>query len=137
MPDVFSKEKRSEVMSKIRSSNTKPEILVRKFLFKHGFRFRVHPKHLTGRPDIVLKKHKTVIFINGCFWHGHEGCKYFRMPKNNREFWKSKFANNQTKDKKNHAWLIEQGWRVIPICECELRPSKRQKTLENLLSFFS
>mgnify|MGYP002591532837 CR=1 FL=1 len=92
MADVLTSEQRRKCMSRIRSKNTKPEIIIRKFLFAHGFRFRINVKRLPGTPDIVLRKYQTVIFVNGCFWHGHEGCRYFRLPKSNVDFWKNKIG---------------------------------------------
>ena len=95
MADVLTSEQRRKCMSRIRSKNTKPEIIIRKFLFAHGFRFRINVKRLPGTPDIVLRKYQTVIFVNGCFWHGHEGCRYFRLPKSNVDFWKNKIERNK------------------------------------------
>ena len=95
MADVLTSEQRRKCMSRIRSKNTKPEIIIRKFLFAHGFRFRINVKRLPGTPDIVLRKYQTVIFVNGCFWHGHEGCRYFRLPKSNVDFWKNKMKGTK------------------------------------------
>ena len=100
MTDKLTPEQRRRCMSSIRSTDTKPEIIVRKFLFNEGFRYRLHTKKLPGSPDIVLAKYKTVIFINGCFWHGHEGCKYYVLPKTNTEFWKEKIGKNKERDLK-------------------------------------
>jgi DNA mismatch endonuclease (patch repair protein) len=133
MSDVFTKKKRSEVMSKIRGKNTQPELIIRKFLFSKGFRFRIHQASLSGKPDIVLKKHQTVIFIHGCFWHGHKNCKYFKYPKNNGKFWKIKIENNILRDFQHKANLKKSDWRVITIWECALKPSKREKTFIRLL----
>lgn len=130
--DVHDKQTRSYNMSQIKSKNTKPEELVRKYLFSQGFRYRKNDKRLPGSPDIVLPKYKTVIFINGCFWHGHEGCKYFVWPKSNKEFWKSKIETNIARDKKKKLLLEELGWKVIVVWECELK-SDKTKTLERLL----
>ena len=133
MADVLSKEQRHQCMSNIRGKNTKPELIVRKFLFSKGLRFRLHRKDLPGNPDIVLPKYKTVVFINGCFWHGHEGCKYYRLPKSNVEFWESKITNNKNRDVLNEIKLKELGWRVIRIWECEIRKIQdRNKSLERL-----
>ena len=126
-------EQRSYNMSRIRSKNTKPEELVRKFLFSQGFRYRKNDARLPGKPDIVLPKYKTVIFVNGCFWHGHEGCRYFVWPKNNAEFWKEKITGNIQRDKHNHQLLANQGWRVIEIWECQLKRSVADNTLQNLV----
>ena len=126
-------EQRSYNMSRIHSKNTKPEELVRKFLFSQGFRYRKNDAKLPGKPDIVLPKYKAVIFVNGCFWHGHEGCRYFVWPKNNAEFWKEKITGNIQRDKHNHQLLANQGWRVIEIWECQLKRSVADNTLQNLV----
>ena len=131
--DVHDKETRSYNMSQIKGKNTKPEIIVRKYLFSKGFRYRINVKSLPGSPDIVLKKYSTAIFINGCFWHGHEGCKYFVWPKTRKEFWKEKIQSNIQRDNKNIALLKDEGWNVITIWECELKKDKVQSTLENLI----
>lgn len=132
MSDVHSKEVRSYNMSQIKSKNTKPEILVRKFLFAKGLRFRLHVKNLPGKPDIVLKKYKTVIFIDGCFWHGHDKCKYFIIPKTRTDWWLEKINKTIQNDKKNKIVLEEMGWNVITIFECELKSVKISNSLENL-----
>jgi len=108
-------------MSMIKGKDTKPEIIVRKFLFKNGFRFRLNYTKLPGKPDIVLPKYKTVIFINGCFWHGHEGCKYYVIPKTRTEWWLKKINKTRKRDQDNHRLLIETNWKVIVIWECELK----------------
>ncbi len=133
MADVHTPEQRSYNMSRIHSKNTKPEELVRKFLFSQGFRYRKNDAKLPGKPDIVLPKYKAVIFVNGCFWHGHEGCRYFVWPKNNAEFWKEKITGNIQRDKHNHQLLANQGWRVIEIWECQLMKSVVDNTLQNLV----
>ena len=133
MADVHTPEQRSYNMSRIHSKNTKPEELVRKFLFSQGFRYRKNDAKLPGKPDIVLPKYKAVIFVNGCFWHGHEGCRYFVWPKNNAEFWKEKITGNVQRDKHNHQLLANQGWRVIEIWECQLMKSVVDNTLQNLV----
>lgn len=120
-------------MSHIRSKNTKPEVLVRCFLFAHGFRFRLHRKDLPGKPDIVLPKYKTVIFINGCFWHGHNGCRYASIPETNREFWLSKISGNIERDKSTFEKLVVMGWKVIEIWQCQLKPKTKDHTLNNLI----
>lgn len=132
MADVHSAEVRSYNMSRIRSKDTKPEELVRKYLFSKGFRYRKNDVRLPGKPDIVLPKYKTVIFVNGCFWHGHQGCRYFVWPKNNAEFWKKKISDNIQRDDKICRLLKELGWNVIIIWECELKPSVAEKTLSTL-----
>lgn len=133
MTDVHDKKTRSYNMSQIRSINTKPEIIVRKFLFKEGFRYKLHDKNLSGKPDIVLPKYKTVIFVHGCFWHGHEGCKYFVVPKTRTEWWKNKINKNKTRDNINIIKLSREGWNVIIIYECELKNTKRDLTLTSLI----
>lgn len=121
MADVHEPAGRSYNMSRIKGKNTKPEVLVRKFLFAHGFRFRIHDKRFPGTPDIVLPKYKTVIFVNGCFWHGHQECKYFVLPKSNTEFWNAKITRNVKKDILNQVKLVEMGWKVIVFWECGLK----------------
>lgn len=121
-------------MSHIKSKNTKPEVLVRRFLFANGFRFRLHRKDLPGKPDIVLPKYKTVIFINGCFWHGHSGCKYASIPETNREFWQTKISANIERDKSTFSKLESIGWRVIEIWQCQLKPKAKERTLNNLIT---
>lgn len=133
MTDVFDRKKRSEIMSKVRSKNTTPELIVRKFLHNAGFRFRLHDKTLPGTPDIKLVKYKTIIQINGCFWHGHKACKAKTRPSTNYEFWKAKIEKNAERDKRNNKLLTSFGWRVIIIWECELRTSKRLLTFNDLL----
>lgn len=130
MTDVFSKSKRSSVMSKIRSKNTKPELLVRKFLFANKFRYRLHVKGMKGQPDIVLKKYRTVIFVNGCFWHGHN-CKAGLLPKSNIDYWLTKIQANIIRDKLTYESLENSGWRIIIIWECDLRKN-RNDTLDKL-----
>jgi len=136
MADVHDKVTRSYNMSRIKSKNTKPELIVRKFLFSKGFRYRLNVKTLPGTPDIVLPKYKTVIFVHGCFWHGHEGCKYFVVPKTRTEWWLKKIANNTSNDIKYHDILAKEGWNIIQIFECYLRPSHRSETLNQLLTNF-
>ena len=132
MGDVHSKEIRSYNMSRIKGKNTKPEELVRKYLFAQGFRYRKNDSRLPGKPDIVLPKYRTVIFVNGCFWHHHEGCKYFRWPENNAEFWQNKISRNEERDKKVHAELTAAGWKVLDIWECELKKDKVAQTLSGI-----
>ena len=131
--DNHNKETRSYNMSRIRSTNTKPEETVRKFLFSNGLRYRKNDKRYVGKPDIVLPKYRTIIFVNGCFWHGHENCKYFVMPKSNTDYWEKKIKRNIERDKKNISFLESQGWKVIVVWECELKKNKRQATLDGLL----
>ncbi len=130
--DKHSKEVRSYNMSMIKSSNTKPEEMVRKYLFSKGLRYRKNVKTLPGKPDIVLKKYKTIVFVNGCFWHGHKNCKYFVMPKSNIEFWEDKISKNVKRDHETYEILTQMGWNIIIVWECELKKSKRENTLEYL-----
>ena len=133
MSDIYSKPKRSEIMSHISGKETKPEILVRKFLFSNGFRFRKNVKDLSGKPDIVLPKYKIVIFIHGCFWHGHD-CKRGTPPTTNVKFWKAKIGGNIERDKRDVSELENQGWKVIVIWQCEIRnETLRQEKLSGLL----
>lgn len=132
MADCLTKEQRHKNMSAIRSKDTKPEILVRKFLFSRGFRYRLNHPNLPGHPDIVLKKYNTVIFVNGCFWHGHDRCKYFILPKTNTEFWENKIKANKERDIKEQRELTVMGWHCITIWECQLKSSVRDMTLESL-----
>lgn len=130
--DKLTKEQRHKNMSAIRSKNTKPEILVRKFLFSRSFRYRLNHSRLPGHPDIVLRKYRTVIFVNGCFWHGHDGCKYFVLPKTNTEFWANKIKRNKERDIKEQKELAAMGWHCITIWECQLKSAMRDQTLESL-----
>ena len=131
MVDTVSKEKRSYIMSQVKGFNTKPEVLVRKFLFRNGFRYRVNVTSLPGRPDIVFTKFKTVIFINGCFWHGHD-CKKGRLPKTNTEWWESKIKRTRENDKRAVDRLRKENWRILIIWECNLKGNKTQSSLEKL-----
>lgn len=132
--DNLTAEQRHINMSAIRSCDTKPEMLVRKYLHSQGFRYGLHNHKLPGSPDIVLRKYKTVIFINGCFWHGHEGCKYYRLPKSNIEFWQTKIERNRHRDIETIEALKAKSWRVITIWECELRNiAQRSETLIQLV----
>ena len=117
MSDTLTNEQRHHCMTQIRSKNTKPEVLVRKELFRRGYRYRINVCKLPGKPDIVLPKYKTVIFVNGCFWHGHEGCKHFVLPKSNVEYWETKIRGNQQRDKNAIIMLQQAGWNVITILE--------------------
>lgn len=134
MADVHSKEVRSYNMSRIKSKNTKPEMLVRQFLHRNGFRYRLHVKDMPGKPDIVLPKYKTVIFVHGCFWHGHEGCKYYVVPKTRTEWWLNKIQGNATNDTKAETVLITSGWKIIKIWECELKANAKNEVLQQLLN---
>lgn len=130
--DRHSKETRSYNMSMIKSSGTKPEEMVRKYLFSKGLRYRKNVKTLPGKPDIVLPKYKTVVFVNGCFWHGHCNCKYFVMPKSNVDFWKQKIIKTIERDNLALEKLTELGWNVLTIWECQLKKQQREKALEYL-----
>lgn len=120
-------------MSAIKGKGTKPELLVRKFLFSRGFRYRLNYPRLPGHPDLVLRKYRTVIFVNGCFWHGHQGCKYYTLPKTNIEFWKNKIERNRNRDLADRQKIVSMGWHCITIWECQLKPKVRQQTLEALV----
>ena len=132
--DVHDKKTRSYNMSLIKGKNTKPEELVSKYLFSQGFRYRKNDVRLPGKPDIVLPKYKTVIFVNGCFWHAHEGCKYFVWPKNNEEFWKNKITGNIRRDSDNYMKLEQMGWNVIVVWECQLKKPIINETIEQLVN---
>jgi DNA mismatch endonuclease (patch repair protein) len=119
MPDVFSREKRSEIMRKVKSQDTSPEVTVRKALHRLGYRFSLHAKDLPGKPDIVLPRHNTIIQVRGCFWHGHH-CKNAELPRSNADYWKEKIGKNRIRDKKNDRLLRQNGWRVIVVWECRL-----------------
>lgn len=117
----MSKERRSALMAKVRSKNTGPEMIVRKELFKRGYRYRLHVKALPGTPDIVLAKYRCAIFVNGCFWHGHQDCKKAKLPQTHKEFWQKKIETNKAHDVENGQKLIVLGWNVVTIWECELK----------------
>ena len=137
MSDVHSPAVRSYNMSRIKGKDTKPEIVLRKFLHSKGFRFRLHYKGLPGKPDIVLAKYKTIIFVHGCFWHGHLGCKYFVIPKTRTIWWTEKINGNKQRDKENIAQLKKAGWRVVVIFECDLIPVKMVDTFNRILKLLS
>lgn len=132
MSDHLTIEQRHKNMAAVKSKDTKPEMVVRKYLWSRGFRYRVNNPRLPGHPDIVLRKYHTCIFVNGCFWHGHEGCKYFRMPKTNTEFWERKISRNKERDREEQKQLARMGWHCITVWECELKGERREKTLESL-----
>ncbi len=123
--DNLSIQERSIMMSKIRSNNTKPEILLRKALFANGLRYKINDKKLQGKPDIVLPKYKTVIFVHGCFWHNHKGCKRAHLPKSNVEYWGNKIRTNEERDLKNREILEKLGWNVLVIWECEINTKEK------------
>lgn len=133
MADRMTPEQRSRCMAAIKGRDTKPEMMVRKFLHAKGLRYRVNNSKLPGSPDIVLRKYKTVVFVDGCFWHGHEGCKYYRLPKTNTDFWRHKIILNIARDYANNVDLRLAGWRVIRIWECGIKTKAgRAETLERL-----
>lgn len=119
-------------MAAIHSTGTKPEMIVRKYLFARGYRYRLNHPRLPGHPDIVLRRYRAVIFVNGCFWHGHEGCRYFRMPTTRRDFWERKITRNRERDAAEQRRLAAMGWHCITVWECQLRPTLRQFTLAAL-----
>jgi DNA mismatch endonuclease (patch repair protein) len=132
MTDVHTKKQRSYNMSRIKGKNTKPEMLVRKFLHANGYRYKLHDKKLAGKPDIVLPKYSTVIFVHGCFWHGHANCKYFVVPKTRTRWWTDKINRNKTNDEKAVKALKKDGWKIITVWECGLKTAKLEKTLTKI-----
>lgn len=132
MADVHTPAQRSYNMSRVRSKDTKPELIVRKFLHANGFRYRLHDKKLPGKPDVVLPKYKTIIFVHGCFYHGHEGCRYFVVPKTRTDWWLDKINGNKRRDTENEAKLVADGWRIITIFECGLKPKTKEATLQKI-----
>jgi len=136
MADVFSTEERSRIMSRVRGGNTRPEKIVRSFLHAHGFRFRLHDRSLPGKPDIVLRRHHTVVLVNGCFWHGHGQCRKGRkLPEANAEFWRTKIAQNKARDGRAKTTLQEMGWNVVVIWECEAHtPEGIERALQSLFN---
>ena len=132
MADLLTKEKRSWNMSRIKGKDTKIEVKVRKYLFSKGFRYRKNVATLPGKPDIVLPKYKTAIFVHGCYWHRHPGCKYAYMPKTNVEFWEKKFSENIANDEKNRLKLETSGWTVITLWECDIK-GDFESTMDKLL----
>ncbi|MGN1256462.1 MAG: very short patch repair endonuclease [Bacteroidaceae bacterium] len=133
MPDRLTPEQRRRNMAAVRAKDTKPELEVRRYLWSHGFRYRLNHPRLPGKPDIVLRRYRTCIFVNGCFWHGHEGCKYFVVPKTRTGFWQNKVNRNRERDIEVQKKLAAMGWHSITIWECELKPAKRDKTLLSLV----
>lgn len=132
MTDRLSPEQRHAVMAAIHGKDTKPEMLVRRFLWHRGYRYRLNHKSLPGKPDMVLRKYRTCIFVNGCFWHGHKGCRYYTVPKSNTEFWLGKVQRNRERDAKVLEQVAEMGWHSITIWECQLKPDRRETTLQYL-----
>jgi DNA mismatch endonuclease (patch repair protein) len=142
MTDRLTPTQRHLVMSHIRSRNTKPELKVRQWLWRHGYRYRLNVKGVPGKPDIVMRRYHTAIFVNGCFWHGHEGC--YKIPQTNTEFWVNKITRNQQRDQQNYQLLKDNGWQVIVIWECQLKADRLERTMgevelllnEKLLSLY-
>jgi DNA mismatch endonuclease (patch repair protein) len=134
MTDVHTPATRSYNMSQIKGKNTKPEMLVRQYLHAQGLRYRLHTKDLPGKPDLVLPKYKTVVFVHGCFWHKHDGCRYFVIPKTRTEFWMNKIGRNVANDIRQQQELAAAGWRVLTVWECELKPAVRDHNLSELFS---
>ena len=132
MVDVFSKAKRSKIMASIRGMHTKPEITVRAFLRRQGFRMRLHPSSLPGKPDIAVPDCHAAIFVNGCFWHGHKGCKRASLPATRSGFWRNKIASNSRRDSRTNATLRRMGWHVITVWQCQLAPAKVERRLRHL-----
>ncbi|MGH8273652.1 MAG: very short patch repair endonuclease [Gammaproteobacteria bacterium] len=132
MTDVVDPATRSRMMSGIRGRDTKPEVIVRKFLHTHGFRYRIAPKDLPGKPDIVLPKYRTVVFVHGCFWHRHKGCRYATTPATNADFWRAKFQENMVRDQRTVELLVELGWKILTVWECEAAPEKLEWLLGKL-----
>lgn len=137
MTDIFTKSKRSKIMSSISSKNTKPEVILRKALFSKGYRYRINYTKLPGKPDIVLPQYKTVIFVNGCFWHAHTQCKDAHLPKTNIEFWKNKINSNVERDNRNIKQLKELGWNVIIVWECEIKKKNMPSLLDKIANYLS
>jgi DNA mismatch endonuclease, patch repair protein len=133
MTDVHTPQQRRYNMQQIKSGNTKPEMVVRKFLFAQGYRYTLHNKKLPGKPDIVLPKHRIVIFVHGCFWHGHANCKYYKVPQTRTQWWLQKINTNKANDAKAVKALKKDGWKVMVVWECGLKAAKVEKTLTSLL----
>jgi DNA mismatch endonuclease (patch repair protein) len=133
MTDIFSKAHRSKLMARVRGVNTQPEKLVRAFLRSHGFHFRLHVRALPGKPDIVIPPCRAVIFVNGCFWHYHAGCKRSALPSTRKHFWRTKILGNALRDRRNKVALRRLGWRVFTVWQCQLSPTKARKQLASLV----
>lgn len=130
--DKLTPEQRHRCMASIRGRGTKPELLVRRYLWQQGFRYRLNSPRLPGHPDLVLRKFRTCIFVHGCFWHGHEGCRFYRIPRTNTAFWQAKVTRNQERDLEEQRQLARMGWHVVVVWECQLKPACRQQTLDSL-----
>ena len=129
MPDRLTPAQRHHCMSRIHSKDTKPKLLVRRWLWSHGYRYRLNVKSVPGKPDIVMRPYRTAIFVNGCFWHGHSDCDKFRMPKSNVDFWQAKISRNRERDQRNYQILQKNGWQVIVVWECQLTPALIEQTM--------
>lgn len=134
MTDIVDKHTRSRMMAGIGSKDTKPELVLRRALHARGFRFRLHVKHLPGRPDLVFPKHRAVVFVHGCFWHRHAGCRFATTPASRPEFWATKFRANSTRDNVICAKLLEIGWRVAIVWECALRRAEQAESTAEILA---
>lgn len=132
MSDILTPQQRHHCMSRIHSKATKPELVVRKWLWAHGYRYRLNVKNVPGKPDIVMRKYRTAIFVNGCFWHGHKDCKLFVLPKTNTEFWQNKIESNRARDQKNYDILAHAGWQVIVLWQCQLSKDKQENTMQQV-----
>ena len=137
MSDIYSKQKRSQIMSKISGKNTKPEIIIRKLIHSLGYRYRLHKKELPGKPDIVFPKYHKVIFVNGCFWHGHSKCSRSKLPTTNQNFWTNKITGNKKKDKSNYTRLKKLGWNYLIIWQCEISKKNIEKLTFKINTFLS
>ena len=129
MTDKMTPAQRHYCMSRIHGKGTKPELKVRQWLWRHGYRYRLNVKSVPGKPDIVMRRYRTAFFVNGCFWHGHHGCDKFKIPQTNREFWVNKIKRNQERDQKNYQVLHDNGWQVIVVWECQLTPKRIEETM--------
>ena len=132
MTDTMTPEQRHRCMSRIGSKGTKPELAVRRWLWGHGYRYRLNVKSVPGRPDIVMRPYRTAIFVNGCFWHGHEGCKAFKTPQSNTAFWEAKIARNRLRDRQNYDILHRNGWNVVVVWECQLTTKRLEQTMRRV-----
>lgn len=132
MTDRMTLEQRHHCMQSIRSKGTTPELRVRRWLWRHGYRYRLNVRSVPGSPDLVLRRYRTAIFVNGCFWHGHEGCRSFKMPQSNTLFWNNKIRRNRERDQRNYALLAQNGWHVIVIWECQLKRQLLEVTMRNV-----
>ena len=137
MTDIFKKGKRSQIMSHISGKNTKPEIIIRKIVHSLGFRFRLHKEELPGKPDLVFPKYKKVIFVNGCFWHGHKNCLRSKLPSTNKKFWEEKIEGNKRNDKSNKIKLKKLGWDYLVIWQCEIKKKSAEKLKNKILKFLA